>query len=174
MKHLRKISAGIDKVAIIVTLAAIIGYITVMFTQVALRNLAPKYALPWADGVCRYCFIWASFMGAALAVKRRKHIAITIVSDSLKGFAGKICHLFIAVVFLALLITTFSVGVKGVMLTSVQKSDTLPIAAAWIYAAIPVGALFSLFQLFVTTLEDFMDPGGSRSAADGSKEEGAI
>jgi TRAP-type C4-dicarboxylate transport system permease small subunit len=158
LKQLLKISSAVDKTAAFLTLLAIIGYIGVMFLQVLLRNLAPRFALPWADGVCRYCFIWASFMGAALAVKHRRHIAITIVSDGLKGWAAVCSRLFNAAVFLALLIITFTVGVKGVMLTSVQKSDTLPIAAAWIYAAIPTGALFSIFQLIVTTLEDFFQP----------------
>lgn len=154
MERLLKISNGMDKVATVITFLAIAGYIVVMFLQVVLRNLAPEYALPWADGVCRYCFIWGSFMGAALAVKRRQHIAITVVTDSLKGIPKIISTLFIALMFLVVLTITFVIGLKGIQLTSVQKADSLPIAAAWIYAAIPTGALFSIFQLVATTLED--------------------
>jgi TRAP-type C4-dicarboxylate transport system permease small subunit len=158
MERLYKISNGVDKVATVITLLAILGYIVVMFLQVVLRNLFPDHALPWADGVCRYCFIWGSFMGASLAVKRRQHIAITVVTDSLKGIPKIISTLFIAFVFLALLTITFAIGLKGIQVTSAQKADSLPIAAAWIYAAIPTGAAFSIFQLIATTLEDFFSP----------------
>ena len=160
MEKLLKISDRVDKVVTIAMFVAIMGFLVVMLMQVMLRNFAPQYAFPWADGVCRYFFIWASFMAAARAIKHRRHIAITIVTDALKGHAKTISIIFVAVVFFIVLIVTFRVGLQGVQITSVQKSDTLPIAAAWIYAAIPVGAGFGIFQLAVTFLEDLIKPAG--------------
>ncbi len=157
MKTLRKISDGVDKVALLGTMIAIIGYIVVMFLQVVLRNLFPRHALSWADGVCRYCFIWSAFLGAALAIKRRQHIAITTVTDFLSGNSKRASMIFNALVFAVLLVITIKVGIKGVRLTSKQKSDTLVwLRASYIYASIPIGAAFGLFQLIVTTIEDLI------------------
>ena len=156
MSRLMRISDGVDKVVTVATFVCIMGFLIVMLLQVGLRNLAPQYAFHWADGVCRYFFIWASFIGAARAVKHRKHIAITIVTDALKGFAKQANLIFIAVIFMVLLIITFRVGLQGIQVTSVQKAEVLHISAAWVYAAIPVGAGFSIFQYFVTSLEDLV------------------
>ena len=158
LDKLIKVSDGVDKVVTVMMFVAIMGFLIVMLMQVFLRNVAPQHALTWADGVCRYFFIWASFMAAARAIKHRRHIAITIVTDVLKGFAKQINLIFIAIVFMILLIVTFKVGLDGIKITSVQKSDSLPISVAWIYAAIPIGAAFSIFQLLATSLETFVKP----------------
>ncbi len=161
MKTLNKISDGVDKVALVGTMIAIIGYIVVMFLQVALRNLAPRHALPWADGVCRYCFIWSAFLGSALCIKRRQHIAITTLTDYLGGNAKRLSMIFNAIIFAILLVITIKVGIRAIEITSRQKSDTLAwLPASYIYASIPIGAAFSVFQLIVTTLNDVINYDG--------------
>lgn len=149
-----KISDGVDKAVTGAAFVCIAGFLIVMFLQVCLRNLAPQYAFSWSDAACRYFFIWGSFLAAARAIKHRRHISITIISDALKGIAKRINVIIIFAIFFTLVVITFRVGLQGIQITSVQKSDALPFTIAIVYAAIPVGAAFSIFQLIVTFIED--------------------
>ncbi|MGE4483728.1 MAG: TRAP transporter small permease [Oscillospiraceae bacterium] len=154
MKKLIKISDAVDKANNIIVVITMIIFVIVMFLQVILRNVFPKYTLSWADGVCRYCFIWATFVGAALVTKRRSQITITVIVDLFKGKSKVFIEVMNALFFLFVLVFILYWGIYGVKLTMPQTADALNISAAWIYTAIPLGTLVCIFQLIATTLED--------------------
>ena len=154
MKRLIKISDAVDKANNLIVVITMIVFVVVMFTQVILRNVFPKYTLSWADGVCRYCFIWATFVGAALVTKRRSQITITVIVDLFKGNAKVFVEILNTLIFLCVLAFILYWGVYGVKLTMPQTADALNISAAWIYSAIPIGTILCIFQLIATTLED--------------------
>jgi len=56
--------------------------ITLSFGQVILRNLFHEGIL-WADIFLRQLVVWVGFLGASLAVRERKHIAIKILPNFL-------------------------------------------------------------------------------------------
>lgn len=58
------------------------------FTQVVLRNLF-RLGLPWADIVLRQMVLWAGFLGASLATRQGRHIAIDVVSRFLPTSARR-------------------------------------------------------------------------------------
>ncbi len=64
----------------------ITGLLTTMivtaFLQIVLRNFFST-GLAWGDALVRYLVVWVGFVGAALAVKEGKHIAIEILSHLL-------------------------------------------------------------------------------------------
>ena len=47
-----------------------------LFLQVAMR-IAVGSSLAWTEELSRYSFLWAVYVGAALAVKRGGHVRIT-------------------------------------------------------------------------------------------------
>lgn len=58
------------------------------FAQVVLRNLF-RLGLPWADIVLRHMVLWAGFVGASLATRQGRHIAIDVVSRFLPAAARR-------------------------------------------------------------------------------------
>ena len=154
MKTLVKISDALDVVLRNISAALMVGFFVIMLVQVILRNAFPQYALSWADGACRYLFIWATFLGAPLATKRRSQITITFIVDRFKGNARKVIEGIMAIFTLAILVLLLMWGVDGVLITMPQKADAMNFSAAWIYAAIPVGMALLIFQTAVCTIED--------------------
>jgi C4-dicarboxylate transporter DctQ subunit len=58
------------------------------FAQVVLRNIL-RLGLPWADIVLRHMVLWAGFLGASLATRQGRHIAIDVVSRFLSAEARR-------------------------------------------------------------------------------------
>ena len=54
----------------------------VVFLQVIFRYVL-NLPLFWTEELARYCLVWASLLGSAVAVKRGQHIAVTIFMERL-------------------------------------------------------------------------------------------
>lgn len=154
MKTLVKISDKLDSALRCICAVLMIAFFLVMLAQVILRNLFPKYTLSWADGACRYLFIWATFLGASLATKRRSQITISFIIDRFDGKVRKVIDAVLAIATTIMLVMLFIWGCRGVMVTLPQTADAMNFSAAWIYAAIPVGMACLIFQTVVCTIED--------------------
>ena len=56
--------------------------VVLMSLQVVLRFVFSE-PQPWAEEINRYCFVWATFLGAAIAVAKGTHIRVTVLIDRL-------------------------------------------------------------------------------------------
>ncbi len=154
MKVLVKISDKLDSVLRSLSAVLMIGFFVVMLVQVILRNAFPAYTLSWADGACRYLFIWATFLGAPLATKRRSQITISFIVDRFHGKIRKVIEGVMTALTLILLTLLTIWGINGVRVTIPQMADAMHFSAAWVYAAIPVGMGLLIFQTAVCAMED--------------------
>jgi C4-dicarboxylate transporter DctQ subunit len=78
-----KILRAIDRVvrtlerSLVVTILS--GMVLVAFAQVILRNLFSTGML-WADPMLRHAVLWIGFLGASIATRQERHIAIDLVT----------------------------------------------------------------------------------------------
>jgi len=138
-----------------------------MFTQVVLRNLFPAHILPWADGVSRYFFLWASFTGISLATKRRSQLTVDVIVNLLRGKARLIADwiMIVLTIIVAGLIVRWSI--IAVRMSVPVVADTINMSQAWLYISIPIGMTILIFQTLVCALEDHF----SEAAPEIEKEE---
>ena len=99
-----------------------------------------------ADEMSCYLFILMSFMGTAIAARRKAHLGLTIVTDKLSPSAARkvqVLMYLIAAVF-CLLIVVF--GIEMVMSQYALGQETATMQwPEWIYGLfVPVGAAFAL------------------------------
>ncbi len=74
-------------------LIALLGVMVLLsFGQVILRNLFQEGIL-WADIFLRQLVLWVGFLGASLAVREQKHIAIDILPHFLKETVTKLIRI---------------------------------------------------------------------------------
>ena len=162
MKVLNKISDGIDNVIRCVCAVLMIGFFLVMLLQVILRNLFPAHTLSWADGICRYMFVWATFLGACLATKIRSHIAITFIIDRFKGKVRKVIDVVIYIFTLVMVALLFVWSISATKNVIPQQADSAHFSAAFVYAALPVGFLLLFVQTAICFIQDaFFNMGDS-------------
>lgn len=108
--------------------------------QVIARYLV-GHALSWPDETSRYLFVWITFLGASLALKKREHFALELLPDSLPPKAARWLEIGVMIV---VLLTTLMLIWYGIVLTldgHKVLTPTLEIPRSLPYAAIPFGAL---------------------------------
>ena len=117
---------------------------------VAVVKVASRYLFrnpsSWAEEVATYLFVWMTFVGASLALKKHEHFAIEILVDKLPERAAACMRL-----VSALLVVIFSMIVVwyGAKLTvhgwhAVTPATEIPRSIP--YAAVPFGGLLMLVR----------------------------
>ena len=158
MKFISDLIDRLSRVLLVVILSAMA---LAVFAQVLFRYVIPL-PLFWTEEFARYCLVWASLLGAAVATKRGQHIAVTFVMERLPARLHRffrVVALFSVAVILAIIMWG---GIQLVMVTRAQISPALRIPMAIPYAAVPVGAAVMLLHTIVLILRP------PKSAAEGS------
>ena len=98
----------------------------------------------WYDEIARGCFVWLTFLGAAVGVKRQAHFRLHIVVDRLSPRVRQ------AIVILLPLVVIIFAGVliqQGLVFLEIGKFQQTPVMGlpkAYIYVAIPIGGVLMI------------------------------
>lgn len=102
------------------------------------------FSMFWGEEVARYTMVYLGYVGIALAMKRRAHIGVAVLTDMVKSKTGKR----LVLIAQALVILTFCGIISGFLLTIIQKQmvigQTSPalMIPIWIaYAGVPLGMI---------------------------------
>lgn len=158
MGKLPRISAKISRIsekAVRIALVGIVAAMTVIIIlQVFLRYLF-LFSLSWSEEVARYLMIWASFLGASLAVKYGLHIGVEFLINRFAAgpkravtLAAKMSMLFFLVLFII-------GGVQVAWALRDQDSPALLFSMFYAYLSAPVGGVFMMIQLLNSMVEDW-------------------
>jgi C4-dicarboxylate transporter DctQ subunit len=60
----------------------------ISFIQVVSRYFL-KVSLPWSEELCRYLFIYATYLGSVIGVTQNRHVDITIIDSFLEKMAPR-------------------------------------------------------------------------------------
>jgi TRAP-type transport system small permease protein len=148
---MQRISDTVHRITEILLLIVLTAMSVVVFLQVLFRYVL-GLPLFWTEEFARYCLVWASLLGAAVATKRGQHIAVTFVMERLPAHLRRffrLVALFSVAVILAIIMWG---GFQLVMVTRAQISPALRIPMAIPYAAVPVGAAVMLLHTIVLIL----------------------
>ena len=153
LMEITKILVGFAKWSAIV--AAMIMTIMI-FLQVIFRYLL-KAPLSYSEELARYMFIWSVAMGAALALRRGKHIGVEAfvqwlpfrLRDQVK-IVGSLLNL----LFFGLLIWYGFVMVRATM---DQLSPALLLPMGYVYLAIPASGIVLFVCQIANFLESYLD-----------------
>ena len=133
-------------VALMIAIMAIVNFLQVVFRYVI------EGSLPWSEELLRFLFVWTTFLGAGIGVRKGAHLGLTIIVNNLppklKKFVVFLNYL-ICIVFSAI------IGMLGLSIVSMQaefnvRSSALVLPMYWISLAIPVS--FALIILHFATL----------------------
>lgn len=168
LKILNNVSDKINKVCEVLAVTCVVVLVVIMSSQIFTRAFM-GHAITWVDGTSRYMLIWSTFLGATIAAKEAGHIQLTFILDRLRGKARIIGDCIVSLLFMILAAAVVQAGILAVELVIPQKSDTLPISVAWIYAAIPVCEAIIFYHLFVDLLNKGKALFGHDTVIDGTE-----
>ena len=126
-------------------LLIIVGILQVFFRYVL------NYSLSWTEEIGRYSFVWLTFVGAALCVRKNSHIGLDIFTNGLSKRNQFFLQIFVYIVTMGFLLFLIYQGLLITQKTTRQVSAALHIPMAVFYFSIPLGA----FLMFINTLRNF-------------------
>jgi TRAP-type C4-dicarboxylate transport system permease small subunit len=98
-------------------------------------------ALPWAEESDRYLFIWLSFVGASITMRRKAHIAVDILVRYFKPGLRQWVALLAHACVLSFLAVVFWASGPVIEVTSHTRATATDIPISWVYLAAPVGCI---------------------------------
>ena len=124
----------------------------VVFLQVIFRYVL-NLPLFWTEELARYCLVWASLLGSAVAVKRGQHIAVTIFVERLPPTLRRGLTIIALISVAAILTIVLWGGIHLVAITRAQISPALRVSMSVPYLSVPVGAALMLLHTIVCFFE---------------------
>jgi len=102
----------------------------------------------WYDEIARGCFVWLTFLGAAVGVKRNAHFRLHIVVDRLSPRLRQVTVFLFPLVVIVFASVLIQQGLVFLELGRFQQTPVMGLSKMWIYVAIPIGgALMILYSL---------------------------
>jgi TRAP-type C4-dicarboxylate transport system permease small subunit len=122
------------------------GFSSTVIFDIVTRTIGHPWL--WLQEVTQTFFIYAIFVGAAVATRRNDHLYLTAVSEALHGTPRLIAEIIIRLVVLGVSICLVYFGYLNFLrgFSSFRMPSMTPIAS--LYAAIPIaGLLIGLFTI---------------------------
>jgi len=122
------------------------GFSTTVMFDIVTRTIGHPWL--WLQEVTSTFFIYAIFVGAAVATRRNDHLYLTAVSEALHGKPRIVAEIIIRLVVLGVACCLIYFGYKNFLrgFSSFRMPSLTPIAS--LYAAIPIsGVLIALFTV---------------------------
>lgn len=144
----------IEKFEKFVSCACVSVMAVLVFANVIARFIFNS-PLAVADEMSCYLFVLMSFMGTAIAARKKAHLGLTIVTDKLSPSAAKkvqVLMYIIAAIF-CLLIVIFGVEMVISQHSLGQETATMQ-WPEWIYGLfVPIGAAFAMIAFLSVAVE---------------------
>jgi TRAP-type C4-dicarboxylate transport system permease small subunit len=133
-------------VRMVVLLQATAIFAIIVFTVISRYGF--NWVLSWSEEVPRYLLIWVSFLGGAVGVDLKDHIAFDYFLKRLRGRPRALATLAINAAILFLGWIMFWFGIQFVQDFGSDLMESIPFTNVWYYTALPVsGFLIMLFVL---------------------------
>jgi TRAP-type C4-dicarboxylate transport system permease small subunit len=159
---MERVSAGLNRVCEVGLILFLSAMSVVVFLEVIFRYI---FSLPlfWTEEFARYCLVWASLLGATIALREGEHIAVTFFMDHVPQRLRRAMILAAQISICCILVVIVWGGVNLVLVTSKQISPALRIPMAIPYLALPFGSAVMLVHAIhsVVSLRARKQPAGT-------------
>lgn len=145
-KAIDKISSIINSICIAIGCTIFIILVISTVTQVVCRYFL-HISVPWTEELARFCFIWATMLGAASLVKSNGHPAVDALTGKFTGKAKILHQIFVYLVIMIVVYIGIRYGFALVAQTGLQLSPVMKIPYSYVYLAFPVGCIATVFHL---------------------------
>jgi TRAP-type C4-dicarboxylate transport system permease small subunit len=123
-------------------------------------NVVSRYvfnvSIIWVEELTQYQMIWITYLGAGLALREGRHVAVEVLQDLLPPALRAYVRWFVALAMLAFLITLAVLGFRIAQFTWNQETPVMNIPTGIPYLGVPIGAAVMALHL-VLFMRDYVD-----------------
>jgi TRAP-type C4-dicarboxylate transport system permease small subunit len=153
IKLLMRVERGLTALSVTTACGLLAAAALVGFYQVLTRFVFQEPA-SWSETLIRTLLIWMSYLGVAGAFRVGALVSVDVLYRAARGRMRKLIEGFITVAALGLLAVLIWYGIDLTYRVRFQNLAGLEIPMSWAYAAIPIGASFSVLAV----LAHYFDP----------------
>jgi TRAP-type C4-dicarboxylate transport system permease small subunit len=139
--------------AIIFVMMAVMA--TLVFVNVIARY-ALNFSIIWAEEVSQYLMIWIAYLGAGLALREGRHVALEMLHDRLSAPLSRSVRMVVGGILLAFLGWVTILGFQFAVFVWNQETPVLNISLGIPSLAIPIGTLLFAVHLLLM-FRDYAD-----------------
>lgn len=119
-----------------------------VFANVVMRYVFNQ-SIFWVEEFTQIQMIWVAYLGAGLALREGRHVAVDMLQDLLPNPLRKTVRVCIAVSIALFLLTLLVLGVQIAMFTWDQETPAMGLPSGLPYLGIPIGAAAMLLHLLL-------------------------
>lgn len=140
--------------------SAMLSLLVLLLGMEVISRFVFSRSFSWMEELCRYLFVWSSYLGVAIAVKRKEQLRVLMLMNLLeKRFPRlvKVCYVISELSFAGFCaaIFYFSLGLMENMSRFKQVSASLEIDVRYAYMIIPISAVITGFRTIQGLVRDF-------------------
>ena len=144
IRWLGDVLAWIVNVALMAFLSiTVLAVVTQVFSRYVL-----EHALIWVEELARYSFIWLSFLGVPLLLRKGWLMRFDALLRPMPAGMRRWIALFIELSTIPLLVILVFQGFVMVRLVQVQIAPSLGVSMRWVYLSAPVSGMLGLWFVF--------------------------
>ncbi len=151
---MRKFIDNFEEYAILVLFPIMV----VVVLAATFARYSQLFGMFWGEEVARYVMVYLGYIGIALAMKRRAHIGVAVLTNMVRSKTGKR----LLIIIQAAIILLFCGIISGFLFTIIQKQlvvgQTSPalILPIWVpYAGVPLGMILLAIRTIQAYLGDW-------------------
>ncbi|MBN2396719.1 MAG: TRAP transporter small permease [Candidatus Atribacteria bacterium] len=155
-KIFSKILVPINKLIRILMILSFSIMVILIFAQIIYRYVLIR-PIPWAEEAARFFFVWATFLGASVAVKNRAHINVSFLVDKISVNYKKYEKPLILSSYILCIIFLSAITFYGLRISfhvNKQTSPALQLPMIYPYLAIPIGTFMMVINFIAILLEE--------------------
>ncbi len=151
-----KIKFVFDHMEEIVLVPGFAIMLVINFANVLCRFVLKGKSWAFTEELCVMMFVYITFFGAAVAVKRRQHLGFTLILEKLPAIPRMAMDTVIMLAVVGFLVIMIVYGTRICLNQIASKATTaaLRISTAWGNVCIPVGGVFIILRTVQIYLVD--------------------
>ncbi len=159
MRLLAGINSFLESFCKVAIFILFVVMVSTTFAQVIFRYVFFN-SLSWSEELARYCLVWLTFIGGALGVRKKVHVAVQALAGLFPHKLKRSVACFNYSLLILFSIILIKYGFTLAVFNMKQLSPAMKIPIGLPYAAIPMGGLF-MFVFVVEMLLRPNDEGGA-------------
>jgi TRAP-type C4-dicarboxylate transport system permease small subunit len=140
---IERITVAINRWIIIAMMAAMVAMV---FANVVSRYVW-NYSFIWAEELSQYLMVWITFLGAGLALREGRHVAVELLQDRLPLRTRRGTRHLVAALIIVFLAALVVLGFQFAAFAWEQETPVMNIPLGIPYLAVPLGALLLLVHI---------------------------
>ena len=150
---MKNIINKIEKITEYILVILLVLLVVMVFFQVINRFIL-RIPAAWTEEIGRFLFVWVSAVGIALALRKKAHVGLSMIVDSLPKGLRKIIQLIAKIIMLAFYLIILYWGSIWSYYGLMESTNSLQwVPMFYVYIAIP----FSALLLIIFSIDDLYE-----------------